>query len=120
MIDALIAGRLRGAPQFKTAATGAPYAAFRLAATDRNGASLLCSCRTFSATACAALQAMADGDSLAVSGEAAVSTWEGSDGAQRHGLDVLVHGVMTAYHLGRKRKTGEPKDAGSEPEGGPL
>lgn len=120
MIDALIAGRLRGAPQFKTAANGSPYVAFRLAASDRNGLGLLCSCRAFSETARAALLAMEDGDSVAVSGETALNTWTGNDGTPRHGLDVLVHGVLTAYHLGRKRKAGEPKDAGSEPEGGPL
>lgn len=106
MIDALIAGRLRGAPTFRTASNGAPFASFRLAATDRNGVSVLCSCITFSATACAAVQALSDGDSVAVSGEATFKTWEGNDGTQRHCLDVLVHGVMTAYHLGRKRKAG--------------
>lgn len=120
VIDALIAGRLRGVPQLKTAANGSPFASFRVAATDRNGTSLLCSCITFSATACAAVQALDDGDSVAVSGEASVKTWAGSDGAQRHGLDVLVHGVLTSYHLGRKRKASEGKDAGSEPDGGPL
>lgn len=104
MIDALIAGRLRGAPQFKTASNGKPFASFRVAATDRGGSSVLCSCITFSATACAAVQALNDGDSVAVLGEATFKSWEGNDGTQRHGLDVLVHGVMTAYHMGRKRK----------------
>lgn len=42
MIDALIAGRLRGAPTFRTASNGTPFASFRLAANDRNGASVLC------------------------------------------------------------------------------
>jgi single-stranded DNA-binding protein len=90
-----------------------------VAATDRNGVSLLCSCRAFSATACAALQALSDGDSVAVCGEASVTTWDGKDGTQRHGLDVLVHGVLTAYHLGRKRKASEPATGGDN-ERGPL
>lgn len=118
MIDALIAGRLRGAPQFKTAANGSPFVSFRLSATDRSGASLLCSCIAFSDTARAAVQALEDGDSVAVSGEVAVKTWAGNGGPQRLGLDVLVHGVLTAYHLGRKRKTSEsPHD---DSERGPL
>lgn len=104
MIDALIAGRLRGAPQFKTAANGSPFVSFRMATTDRSGTSLLCSCIVFSETAHAAMQALEDGDSVAVSGEASLKTWEGPNGTPRHGLDVLVHGVLTAYHLGRKRK----------------
>lgn len=112
MIDALIAGRLRGVPTFRTASNGTPFASFRLAANDRNGASVLCSCITFSATACAAVQALNDGDSVAVSGEATFKTWEGSDGAPRHGLDVLVHGVLTAYHVGRKRKASGTDTAG--------
>lgn len=120
MIDALIAGRLRGVPTLRTAANGSQFAAFRLAATDRNGVSLLCSCITFSASACAAVQALSDGESVAVSGEASLKTWEGSDGTPRHGLDVLVHGVLTAYHLGRKRKAGESPEAGSGTEGGAL
>lgn len=114
MIDSLIAGRLRGAPQFKTAANGSPFVSFRLSATDRSGASLLCSCIVFSDTARAAVQALEDGDSVAVSGEATVKTWAGNNGAQRLGLDVLVHGVLTAYHLGRKRKSAD----GEAAEGG--
>ncbi len=118
MIDALIAGRLRSAPQFKTAANGSPFVSFRMSATDRSGASLLCSCIAFSDTARTAVQALEDGDSVAVCGEAAVKTWSGNDGAQRLGLDVLVHGVLTAYHLGRKRRASEPPQDDSER--GPL
>ncbi len=106
MIDALIAGRLRGEPKFRTASNGVPFASFRMAAADKNGESVLCSCIAFSETARAAVQALGDGDSITVTGEAAVSTWQANDGTQRHGLDVLVHGVLTAYHLGRKRKAG--------------
>lgn len=114
VIDALISGRLRGAPQFKTAANGSPFASFRLSATDRSGASLLCSCIAFSDTARAAVQALEDGDSVAVSGEATVKAWAGTDGSPRPGLDVLVHGVLTAYHLGRKRKASGPTESDGE------
>ena len=113
MIDALISGRLRGAVMPRTTGAGKPFAVWRMATTDKNGDSVLCSCIAFSHTAIEAAQRLSDGDSIAVSGEAAISTWQGGDGAQRHGLDVLVHGVLTAYHLGRKRK-------GSEPERGEL
>lgn len=113
MIDTLISGRVRGAPTFRTASNGTPFASFRLAAADRNGVSVLCSCITFSATAYAAVKALEDGDSVAVSGEAELKAWSGRDGAQSLGLDVLVHGVLTPYHLGRKRK-----GAGSDSVGG--
>ena len=115
MIDALVSGRLRGAPSFRTAANGAPFASFRVSASDRKGESLLCSCIAFSQTAIDAVQRLSDGDSIAVSGEAIVTTWQGNDGTQRHGLDVLVHGVLTAYHMGRKRKaTGNGAAGGGE------
>lgn len=120
MIDVLISGRLRGAPSVRTAANGNPFALFRVSAADRAGESLVCSCITFHAPVIEAVQRLADGDSVAVSGEAGIRTWDGSDGTPRHGLDVTVHGVLTAYHAGRKRKAGESKKAGSEPEGGPL
>lgn len=117
MIDALISGRVRGNPTFRTANNGTPFASFRLAAADRNGVSVLCSCITFSATAYAAVQALEDGDSVAVSGEAAPKAWDGGDGAQRLGMDVLVHGVLTPYHLGRKRKSASSDAAGGDDHG---
>lgn len=118
MIDALISGRMRGALSLRTSATGKPFATWRMSTTDKNGAGVLCSCIAFSQTAMDGAQRLSDGDSIAVSGEAAISTWQGSDGTARHGLDVLVHVVMTAYHLGRKRKATEPTD--SDDERGPL
>lgn len=118
MIDALISGRMRGSLSLRTSATGKPYVTWFLAAPDKYGNSVLCSCVAFSQTAIDAAQRLSDGDSIAVSGEAAISAWQGNDGTQRHGLDVLVHGVLTAYHLGRKRKGSEPTD--SDDERGPL
>ncbi|PKO27433.1 MAG: single-stranded DNA-binding protein [Betaproteobacteria bacterium HGW-Betaproteobacteria-9] len=118
MIDALVSGRLRGAVNLRTSNTGNPFAVWRMATTDKNGDSVLCSCIAFSTTAIDAAQRLSDGDSIAVSGEAAISTWNGNGGTLRHGLDVLVHGVLTAYHLGRKRKASEP--TGGDDERGPL
>lgn len=118
MIDALISGRMRGALSVRTSATGKPFALWRMATTDKNGDGVLCSCIAFSQTAIDGAQRLSDGDSIAVSGEVAISVWKGSDGTQRHGLDVLVHGVLTAYHLGRKRKASEP--AQGDDERGPL
>jgi single-stranded DNA-binding protein len=104
MIDALISGRLRGAPSLRTSANGASFALFRVGAFDKTGEGVLCSCITFSATAIEAVQRLSDGDSIAVSGEVAISTWNASDGSPRHGLDVTAHQVLTAYAVTRKRK----------------
>ena len=108
-IDVLISGRLRGVPAVRTSANGSPYAVFKVAAADKTGESLLCSCIAFSETAIQAVQALADGDSITATGEAAITTWKGGDGTERRGLEVTVHGVLTAYHAGRKRKTAGPQ-----------
>jgi single-stranded DNA-binding protein len=118
MIDALVSGRMRGTVNLRTTNTGKPFAVWRMATTDKNGDGVLCSCIAFSQTAIDGAQRLSDGDSIAVSGEAAISTWQASDGTARHGLDVLVHVVMTAYHLGRKRKASEPPEG--DDQRGPL
>ncbi len=118
MIDALISGRMRGTLSMRTTATGKPFALWRISTTDKTGASVQCSCIAFSQTAIDAAQRLSDGDSIAVSGEVATSTWQGSEGTARHGFDVTVHVVMTAYHLGRKRKVSEPMEG--DDQRGPL
>ena len=109
MIDVLISGKLRGTPAVRTSANGNPFATFKMAAIDKTGESLLCSCIAFSNTAIQAVQKLSDGDSIAASGEAAISNWKGSDGTEKRGLDVTVYVVLTAYHAGRKRQSPEPE-----------
>jgi hypothetical protein len=77
---------------------------FRVSAIDKTGESLLCGCIAFADSVIQTVQALGEGDSIAVTGEASISAWNGNGGAGRHGLDVTVHGVLTAYHVGRKRK----------------
>lgn len=110
--DVLLAGKLRGAVTVKTASNGNTYATFKLGLTDKKGDGLLASCISFSASAVAAIERLNDGDSIAVSGEAAITTWEARDGSIRTGLDVTVAAVMTAYHTARKR--GDKPAAGGD------
>jgi hypothetical protein len=109
-IDVLIEGRLRGSVTTKVSGNGYPYATFRLSSTDKNNESVLCSCIVFSDKVIQQVVPMADGDSVSVSGETSISTWMGTDGKARTGLDVVVHAAMTAYHAGRKR---DRKDGGT-------
>jgi hypothetical protein len=102
-IDVLIQGRLCGSVVTKVSSNGYPYATFRLASTDKNNESVLCSCIVFSDKVIHQVLPMTDGDSVSVSGQTSISTWVGADGNKRTGLDVLVHAAMTAYHAGRKR-----------------
>jgi single-stranded DNA-binding protein len=113
MIDALIAGRLRGAVTVRQSSNGNTFATWRIAAPGKDGESLLCSCITFSQKAIAAMQALDDGDSVAVSGEASISVWADAQKGQCHGLNVQVYAVMSAYHMGRKRKAHEAQTEGA-------
>jgi len=116
VIDVLVSGRLRGAPQLRRAANGSPFATFRVAAASKNSESLLCSCVTFSKSSIEAVQSLEDGDSIAVSGEGAIGGWSATDGSMRHGLEVTAHAVMTMYHAGRKRKGGSAASDGLDDE----
>jgi single-stranded DNA-binding protein len=103
--DVLIQGKLRGGVAFKQSSNSHPYASFKLTTTDKKGAGLLASVIVFSESAIDTVRSLDDGDTVAVSGEAAISTWTGGDGSPRYGLDVTAHLIITAYHAGRKRRT---------------
>ncbi len=68
-----------------------------------DGESLLCSVIAFSASAAEALADLAAGDSVAITGPAALSRWE-KDGEQRVGLKVTATRVLTVYEAGMRRK----------------
>ena len=101
--DVLLQGKLRGQLTEGTASNGNPYGRFRLGVTDKKGEGVLASCITFSSSVLDVVRRLDDGDSLAISGEAAITTWASQGGATRVGLDVTAAAVMTAYHVARKR-----------------
>lgn len=104
MFDVLLQGKLRAAPDVRTSRNGNAFATFRLSVpTGKDGGYMQASCIAFAHGVIEAVQSLDEGDALAVNGEATVKTWEGKGGIQA-GLDVTVHGVLTAYHLGRKRE----------------
>ncbi|MGA7540619.1 MAG: hypothetical protein WBW93_17820 [Steroidobacteraceae bacterium] len=48
--------------------------------------------------------ALSAGDSVALSGELSVKVFTPQNGEPRPSLDLLAHGVLTEYHVARKRK----------------
>ncbi len=117
MIDGLIAGKLYGAPKQCTSKTGKPFAtakvrvvfAGRAAAGDAaaaagGGESMFVNVIAFEAGACAALLALADGDSVAMAGSLTPKAWTDKTGAVRPSLDLVAHQVLTAYHVTHKRR----------------
>jgi single-stranded DNA-binding protein len=104
VIDALIAGRLYGKPQGRTSKNGKAFATAKLRAAMANGETAFVNVIAFSDTAKAALLALVDGDSTAISGELKVSVYQAADGTTRPSLDLVAHAVVSAYDVQRKRK----------------
>jgi hypothetical protein len=119
MIDALISGRLYGAPQQRTTKAGKPFATAKLRVTGAEGTTQFVNAIAFTPLAVAGLLALQDGDSAALSGELTIKTWIDKEGVARPGLDLVAHAVLTAYRVCRKQQvTGE--EASAEPSAGPY
>ncbi len=114
MIDALIAGRVCGAPVSRTSATGKPFATAKVRAPTRNGEALFVNVIAFAQAAVAALLALADGDTVALVGELTPTAWTDKEGKARPGLDLLAHAVLSEYHVARKRKAVREADEPAE------
>ena len=107
MIDALIAGKVFGTPTERTGKSGKPFAVAKVRVTAGDGESLFVSVIAFDAAPCAALLALGDGDSVALSGSLTPKVWTDKEGATRPGLDLVAHQVLTAYSVTRKRRATE-------------
>lgn len=62
--------------------------------------SLVC----FSPTLGELLLGLGRGDVVSVSGHGRLRAWSGADGVQRHGLSVVVEGVLTPQQLEKRRR----------------
>ncbi|HXP99351.1 MAG TPA: single-stranded DNA-binding protein [Solirubrobacteraceae bacterium] len=116
MIDALLAGRLYGKPQARTAKNGSAFAVGKIRVGTRGGSALFVSVITFSATAAQALLALEDGDSITIAGELTPKVWTDRDGTAHPQLDLLAHAVLSPYHVKRKREAMAGRDAPRAPD----
>jgi len=117
MIDALIGGRIHGKPSERTAANGKPFATAKVRVPSREGDALFVNVITFDREAVAALVALSDGDSVALTGELTPKVWVDKEGNARPSIDLLAHGVLTQYHVARKRKMTRDIDVPAKPGG---
>lgn len=120
MFDVLLSGKLRGAPDVRTSKNGNPFMTFRLnVPTGKDGGYAQASCICFNQAAIDVMVNLTEGDSVAVTGEAVLKTWEGKHGVQA-GLDVTVHTALTVYMTKKKRGTTAATSAsewrGTQPE----
>ena len=105
MLSVLIQGTLTAAPVSRTTSKGQPYTTANLRTTGADGETVWTSVIAFNADAAEALAALASGDSLAIAGHAALSTWE-KDGEYRAGLKVTATHVLSVYAAGKRRSGG--------------
>ena len=103
MIDALISGKLYGQPTERTSKSGKPFALAKVRAAGGDGESLFVNVIAFDTAPCTALLALGDGESIALAGELTPKAWADRNGEARVSLDMVVHAVVTPYHVTRKR-----------------
>ena len=103
MIDGLIAGKLYGQPTERISKTGKPFAIAKVRAAGGDGESLFVNVSAFDDAPCAALRALGDGDSVALSGSLSQKMWTDKEGNTRPSLDLVAHQVLTTYHVTRRR-----------------
>ena len=115
MIDALIAGKLFGQPTERTGKSGKSFAVAKVRAAAGDGESLFVNVICFDEAPCAALMALRDGDSVALSGSLTPKVWTDREGNTRPALDLVAHQVLTSYHVSRKRAAVRPQPAPERP-----
>lgn len=97
MIDALVGGRLYGVAKQGTGKTGNTYTTAKVKVVSGNGETLLCSVIAFDDKVQAALLALDDGDSVALSGSLTPKVYEDKNGATRPSLDLVAHAILSAH-----------------------
>lgn len=112
MIEGLVAGKVYGRPEQRTSNnTGKPFTVAKVRAATSGGEMLFVNVLAFDVTAQAALLALSDGDAVSLAGTLTPKVWIDREDQPRPAMDMIVSGVLTTYHVKRKRGA----VAGAEP-----
>lgn len=103
MLSVLTEGTLIAKPVERTSAKGTPFVTAQVRVSAEDGESVFCNVIAFSASAAEALAQLDAGDTVAVTGPAAINRWE-KDGEHKVGLKVTATRVLTVYEAGMRRK----------------
>ncbi|WP_066742940.1 single-stranded DNA-binding protein [Cupriavidus sp. D384] len=104
MIDGLIGGKVYGKSAERQGQGGTTYVTAKVLAPSGDGESLFVNVIAFSDEVRAALLALDDGDSVALSGTLTPKVWTDKNGDTRPALDMVAHGVLTVYDVNRKQQ----------------
>lgn len=110
MIDALIAGKLYGEPAVRMSRQDRPFATAKVRVATRED-SLFVGVVAFKADLVAALLALDDGDSVALSGQLKIGVYTDRQGEARPSVELVAEAITTPYHVSRKRAAQRPAAA---------
>lgn len=99
MIDGLISGKLFAKPTQHTGKSGKPFATAKVRVATTGDEAIFVSVIAFDAPVISALLAQDAGDSVSLSGALTPKVWNG-----KPTLDLVAHGILTPYHVSRKRR----------------
>ncbi|WP_321955362.1 single-stranded DNA-binding protein [Burkholderia cenocepacia] len=117
MIDGLVSGKLYGTAASRTGQSGTQFVTAKVRAAVGDGEALFVNVIAFADDAQSALLALNDGDSVALAGSLTPKVWTDKHGAAKPALDMVVHAVLTAYHVKRKRAAVQGKGNSAERSG---
>ncbi|WP_454720544.1 MULTISPECIES: single-stranded DNA-binding protein [Cupriavidus] len=96
MIDGLVSGRLHGHASERSGQGGSLFVTARLKATAGDGDTVIVNVIAFADKVRAALLALEDGESVALSGSLTPKVWTDKNGDTRPALDLVAHGLLSA------------------------
>jgi len=97
MISGLVAGKLLGSAELRSDKAGKPFAVAKVLAASGDGETLIVNVIAFESAVCAALQALGEGEPLALAGGLTPRVWTDKQGNTRPALDMVAHRVLTAH-----------------------
>jgi single-stranded DNA-binding protein len=113
VIDGLVSGRLVGLAEMREGKNASQFVVAKVRAAAGDGEPVVVNVIAFAPEACAALLALDDGDSVALSGGLTPKVWSDKQGNTKPALDMVVANVMTSYQLGEKLNRISPPDVPS-------
>lgn len=114
MIEGLVTGTLVGMAEQRQGKKDTSFVVAKVKATPGEGESLIVNVIAFAAEACAALLALDEGDTLALSGALTPKVWTDKQGNTRPALDMVASQVLTVYQVDRKRSAIDDSAAHSD------
>ncbi|CAB3778567.1 single-stranded DNA-binding protein [Paraburkholderia caffeinilytica] len=111
MIDGLIGGKVYGKPTERVGGSGKRFVTAKVRAAS-GGESLFVNVIAFDDGAKAALLALDDGDPVALVGAFTPKAWVDKNGDAKPALDMVAHGVLSAYQVKHKRQAAQLTEQG--------